>query len=413
VLEADVVNLGYVLNVIEHEPERRESLRNAWALTRKVLIVAAQVLIGQPGKGQLAYNDGLITSRNTFQKYYEQQELKNYIDAVLDVDAVPAGLGTYFVFRDEIQAQAFRAARFRSCSATPKVKAHVKNFDGYRELLQPLMKFFTEHGRLPIKGELLDEAAIIAEFKSLPRAFAVIQQATGQAEWQKITEVRKNDLLVYIALSRFGKRPNWSALPITLQHDIKEFWSNYTNACAAADKMLFSLGQPGVIANASKANPVGKLVGSALYVHLSAIDQLDPILRLYEGVASRTFGRPDEATLVKFRSDKPKVSWLHYPEFDSDPHPALHSSMQADLQGLYVGYRDYSTSTNPPILHRKETFVSSTYPHFEKFARLTRQEEQWGLFEETTTIGTRNGWLRRLVEKGAILRGHRILRSKD
>jgi hypothetical protein len=32
---ADVVNLGYVINVIEELAERRQALINAWELTRK------------------------------------------------------------------------------------------------------------------------------------------------------------------------------------------------------------------------------------------------------------------------------------------------------------------------------------------------------------------------------------------
>src|SRR5262249_46157154 len=143
---ADIVNLGYVINVIENERERREALTNAWALTRRVLVVAAQILLGEPGRGHLAWNDGVITTRNTFQKYYEPQELKSYIDSVLGVDAAPAGLGTYFVFRDEAHAQAFRAARFHSRAATPRVRVCVKSFEDYRELLQPLMEFFSDRG---------------------------------------------------------------------------------------------------------------------------------------------------------------------------------------------------------------------------------------------------------------------------
>jgi DNA phosphorothioation-associated putative methyltransferase len=102
---ADVVNLGYVINVIEDTAERREALINAWKLAQKVLIVAAQVLIDDRTRGVIAYGDGIITSRNTFQKYYEQEELKAYIDQVLGVDAIPVALGIYFVFRDEAQAE--------------------------------------------------------------------------------------------------------------------------------------------------------------------------------------------------------------------------------------------------------------------------------------------------------------------
>ncbi|MGA8352083.1 MAG: hypothetical protein WB773_30115 [Isosphaeraceae bacterium] len=48
-----------------------------------------------------------------------------------------------------------------------------------------------------------------------------------------------------------------------------------------------------------------------------------------------------------------------------------------------------------------------------KFARLTRQEEKHGLLDETATIGTREGWERRLAERGFTIRGHRLVRRKD
>ncbi|MBD0337462.1 MAG: DNA phosphorothioation-associated putative methyltransferase, partial [Cyanobacteria bacterium Co-bin13] len=146
---ADVVNLGYVINVIEDTAERREALINAWNLAQKVLIVAAQVLIDDRTRGVIAYGDGIITSRNTFQKYYEQEELKTYIDQVLGVDAVPVALGIYFVFRDEAQAETFRASRYRSRAKAPQIRLKVSRFEEYRELLQPLMDFYTERGRLP------------------------------------------------------------------------------------------------------------------------------------------------------------------------------------------------------------------------------------------------------------------------
>lgn len=406
---SDIVNLGFVINVIELEPERREALQAAWSLTRRVLIVAAQVLLGEPGKGQLVYNDGLVTSRNTFQKYFEQQELKNYIDSVLGVDAVPAGLGVYFVFRDEAQAQAFRAQRFRSRTAAPRVKKHSKTFEDYRLLLDPLMQFFSERGRLPTKGEMENEGAILSELRTFARAFSIIEQATEAQEWAAIAKKRRQELLVYIALSRFGRRLKQSNLPPDLQADIKVFFGNYRQACETADQMLFSLGKQSTLAESCRASRIGKFVGNALYVHISALDSLDPLLRLYEGCASRTFGRLEGATLIKFRADKPKVSYLFYPDFDSDPHPALLASMQADFQNLRVNYRDYSTSANPPILHRKETFVAPDYPLYQKFARLTQQEERWGLLNDTHTIGTRNGWQMRLREKCVKLQGHRLI----
>ena len=96
--------------------------------------------------------------------------------------------------------------------------------------------------------------------------------------------------------------------------------------------MLFSLGLPGVIQHAARSSPVGKLLPDALYVHVSALSFVDPLLRLYEECASRTVGRMNETTLIKFHISEPKISYLEYPTFDAHPHPALKTSMQIDLR---------------------------------------------------------------------------------
>ena len=81
-------------------------------------------------------------------------------------------------------------------------------------------------------------------------------------------------------------------------------------------------------------------------------------------------------------------------------------------QAFRVRERDYTTSRNPPILHRKETFVASDHPLQAKFARLTRQEEAKGLYEAPIHIGTRRGWEELLSSKGLSLRGHRLIRRQ-
>lgn len=74
-LPADVVNLGYVVNVIEDRSERAHALRGAWQLATKALVVAGRLtwdakdLVGRP----LA--DGALTRSGTFQKFYEHTEL--------------------------------------------------------------------------------------------------------------------------------------------------------------------------------------------------------------------------------------------------------------------------------------------------------------------------------------------------
>ncbi len=405
---ADVVNLGYVLNVIEDPQERSQALVQAWELTRKVLIVAAQVLVKVPNRNFLPYGDGVVTSHNTFQKYYHQEELKKYIDETLQVDAIPAALGVYFVFRDEAQKEVYKAARFFSKTSTPRVRVPAKRFADYQDLLQPLMAFYTQRGRLPVKGELPSEQELLKEFGSFRRAFTVVLQATDEAEWDAIAYRRSLDIQVYLALTHFEGRPCWHQLALEMRHDIKAFFGSYEEACQVADAKLFSLGKPGVVKAACEKSKIGKHTRQALYVHVSALCELDALLRIYEGCASRTIGRVNDATLIKFYTDQPQISYLFYPEFDTDPHPALKASITIDLKTLQVVHRDYTGRTNPPILHRKETFVTSNYYLYDKFSQLTRQEQELGLLKQKSEIGTRQGWAKCLAEYNVEIRGHQV-----
>ncbi|QQE67717.1 hypothetical protein GFS31_44300 (plasmid) [Leptolyngbya sp. BL0902] len=411
---ADVVNLGYVINVIEDTADRREALINAWGLAQKVLIVAAQVLIDDRTRGVMAYGDGIITSRNTFQKYYEQEELKAYIDQVLGVDAIPIALGIYFVFRDDAQAETFRASRFRSRATAPRIRLKVSKFEEYRDRLQPLMDFYTDRGRLPTVEELgTDTLAPLQDtFGSIKRAFTVVLQATDAGEWDAIADKRRNDLLVYLALSHFGKRPKFKDLSPDLQQDIKALFGNYQQACTAADLMLMSLGRMELIEERCRQSPVGQQRPNSLWVHVSALDQLDPLLRLYEGCASRTIGRPEEATVVKFHVQKPQITYLEFPSFDKEPHPALKTSMVISLRDLHVRYRDYDPD-NPPLLHQKDQTLTPDYPDYAKFAKLSQQEQKWGLLDDVKAIFDRRGWEQCLLEHGAELKGHRVVRRKQ
>ena len=66
---ADVVNLGFVLNVIEDAAERRDTLMAAFALARKVLVISVMLGYQRERKQfpafRMAYGRGGTLSRNT------------------------------------------------------------------------------------------------------------------------------------------------------------------------------------------------------------------------------------------------------------------------------------------------------------------------------------------------------------
>ena len=412
-VSADIVNLGYIINVIEDTQERRSALLKAWELTKQVLIVSAQVLIDERQRGLVAYGDGIVTSRNTFQKYYQQEELKAYIDRVLAVDAIPVSLGIFFVFRDPTQAEAFRASRFHSRVSTPRVLAKIRNFEYYRELLSPLMEFYTKRGRLPVRGELAQEAAIKAEFKRYHTAFKLILQATDEQEWSAITEKRRQDLLIYLALANFTGRLSAQKLAPEVKEDFKALFGSYRQACFLADSILLTVGNMRKIGYLCQTSPCGKQLTNSLAVHISALEKLDPLLRLYEGCASRSFGRLEEANIVKLYYHQPKISYLYYPDFDNEAHPTIQTSMEIDMKHLTATYHDYSQDDNPPVLHRKEALVAPDYPLYKKFAKLTKQEEKLGLLSDRASIRFYQGWLHCLAKHNLTIKKYKLLAVKE
>lgn len=356
---ADIVNLGYIINVIENVAERREALTKAWLLTKEILIVSAQVLIDDRQKGFMAYGDGIITERNTFQKYYEQEELKAYIESVLNKEAIPAGLGIYFIFRNEEKANNFRASRFHSKVKAPRILLPIKKFDDYQVLLTPLMNFYTERGRLPQKGELSQEVEIKAEFRSFKQAFKIILQVTNELEWENIADQRRQDILLYLALSRFGYRPNIRQLSPILRTDIKHLFGNYQAACFLADEMLITLRNLNIIKKICQDLNIGKVFEKSYLVHLDMLDSLPTLLRLYEGCASRTIGRMEGANLIRFYFDIPRISYLYVPDFIKKKKPVLHTTMTIDLQDLRVKYRNFVDDKNAPIIKDKHLLLLS------------------------------------------------------
>jgi hypothetical protein len=85
--------------------------------------------------------------------------------------------------------------------------------------------------------------------------------------------------------------------------------------------------------------------------------------------------------------------------------------VKLNLRARHIECYNYAKSANPPVLHRKETFLPASDPLRAKFARLTAQEEKHGLLDDPSGIGTREGWARRLSERGFTLKGHRLVKQ--
>jgi DNA phosphorothioation-associated putative methyltransferase len=336
--------------------------------------------------------------------------LGEWINEILGLQSAAVAPGVFYVFQDNDLRQSFAASRYRRTAVVPRQKFSHLIFEQNHDLFDPLIGFIVKRGRIPHDTEIDIASAIRGKFGSLKRAFAVIRQVTGNEQWDRIREERSQDLLVYLALSRFGGRPRLSELPGDLQLDVRAFFGTYRQAGDLADKLLFSAGAVDVIREACRTSPIGKQLPDSLYVHSTALSSLAPVLRVYEGCARAYMGVVEGANVIKLSIGKPQISYLHYPDFDRNGHPSLAASLVVPLNTFHIQYRDYAESKNPFILHRKETLVSSNHPLRAKFERLTKKEERYGLYEHPEQIGTKTGWEEILKFNGLIQSGHRLAR---
>lgn len=159
------------------------------------------------------------------------------------------------------------------------------------------------------------------------------------------------------------------------------------------------------------ALPYGKRLPGAVYLIDPGDDLVPSLLRITVAELRKRLEIGPEFNLLKFHTASPKISFLNYPDFEKLPHPALAEAVIVDLISGKVRRDDYRGRANPPILHRKETFLPPDHPLHAKFAKLTRQEEAAGLLEETSRIGFRLNWERALAGKGLGFKGHQLVET--
>ncbi|MFI9718194.1 DNA phosphorothioation-associated putative methyltransferase [Streptomyces sp. NPDC052396] len=402
---ADVVLLTYVLNVVEDPGERRETLRRAWDLAQDLLVVSARLTWERRKVKGEEFGDGILTSRRTFQYLYGAGELRAYVADATRAPAVSAAPGVVYAFKDN-------AARMQYLAQRIVPDADWLASADTASALASVVDYLERRGRHPCIDEVPRlTAELLAQF-----APGKLQQLTrDSADAVKVSEgTRRSTLntLLYLAVELFNGRGPFSSLPHAVQLDVRAFFDSYKEACQRADRLLLKLRDDAYVRSAMNGSVAGKLTPTALYAHRRAVDRIPVVLRLYEHCASIAVGRPDTWTVVKLRHQGRAVSWLDYPEFDTDPHPRIHSSYTVDLRTLESSHITYAASQNRPLLHRKHEFLAPDDPDRPRYQRLTASEVKAGLYEYPHLIGTEQGWEAELVRCGRELRGHRLVRRR-
>jgi DNA phosphorothioation-associated putative methyltransferase len=402
---ADVVNLGYVLNVIEDPAERAQTLLSAFGFARKLLIVSVRVDRSLDTAAE--YGDGLITKVGTFQKIFTQAEFREYLEGVLNTRPHMASLGVAYVFKEpDFESQYLAGVSFNLPQGSRQDVVDQFRKD---ELAHAYVEKIGELGRPPLESEFPAIPDLIARFGSPDRIRRIVERLLDPNSIAATRDVKRENILTYLAMMKLQglKPPPISALPADIRADLKALWSNYAAAIADSVEFLFQLGKPDIVAQQCRKATIGKKLPEDLYVHASAANQLPPLLRLLTFAARQVVGEI-EHDLIKVSMHGRSVSFLKYGDFEQTAHPELRYSLRVFLPTATYTIRDYTTTANPPILHRKETFVDGLHSRYAEFAALTAQEEALGLLSRPD-IGTRKCWLELLRSRGLRVEGHSIV----
>jgi DNA phosphorothioation-associated putative methyltransferase len=402
---ADIVLMTYVLNVIENPDERVGALARAWGLTRSVLVVSTRLVWERNKVAGSQSADGVLTSRGTFQHLFSPSELRDLVQQVTGVRCVSAAPGIVYAFKDDAARISFLARRI-----VPEAE-WLASADT-ASAITSVVDFVEHRGRLPRLEEM---PSSLSELLGHLHGTELQRLAQRSADPERVAEGRKRSTLstlLFLAVGLFDGRGPFSSLPLPVQLDIRACFSSYQEACKRADRLLLKLRDDAYIRGAMRASTVGKLTPTALYVHRRAVEQMPTVLRLYEHCAAIAAGRPQDWTLIKLRHQGRAVSWLDYPDFDTDPHPRLRASYSIEMRDLETTYLSYEKSANRPLLHRKHEFLAPDDVDVPKYRRLTEAEVRAGLYEQPHLIGTEKGWEAELERCSRALRGHRLVRRE-
>ena len=374
---ADIVNLGFVINVIEDPAERTRVLRHAYHLARRLLSVSAMLTGREQPHGE-QYGDGVRTSRNTFQRYYSQRELREYLHSVLDKEPVAVGPGIFFVFKDEAEEQHFLAHRVRNRAGLARVIHRLPQptreereqtfYTTHRALLDSLWDTWLDLGRKPELSEIAQPADIEKTCGSLTKALRFLERFHGTEAVAAAFRSRKEDLTVYFALRQFEKRKSAPAFSEELRRDIRAFFGGYQHAQSEARQLLFSAGNREVIRQLCREaahQGLGWLEKDrALYLHASLVERLPAVLRVYVGCASYLYGDVTSADVVKIHIDSAKLTLISCDDFAGQPLPRVLERIKIHFRDQDVERFTYGEAFTPPYVCRKSRLMTVDFPHY-------------------------------------------------
>ena len=366
---SDVVNLGFVLNVIEDIKERVEVLKRAFSLTHQCLCVSVMLHSQDTTINSIPFNDGHITSIRTFQKFYDQKEIENFISSTLSVTGIAAAPGIFLIFKEETAEQEFLLKRQLGL---------VRDYEPRDSVIKEQEYKNAEKSKLNLAKNLAKHTLIFARkpgFDELPRyvqdqiqksnvkfnkAFDAAIKLISQEDLVKAAETKKEQLSLFFAMHLFSGRPKYRGLSNTLQKDIKLHFGSMSKLEENAKILLFSLGKEDLIfrgaLDAEKEN-LGFLDDTKFNFLPAKLQKLPVRLRGILTIAERISGTIEDIDLIRIHIDTKKITYLTIPEIHHSALPPITQRTVVDLRDQSVKLFSHSGSETKKVLYLKSRLL--------------------------------------------------------
>ena len=372
---ADIVNLGYVLNVIEDISERSSVLKKAFSLANRVLSIAVML----NGQGQYEnpkpYKDGFLTKRNTFQKYYTQAEFKEFVEEELGIEAISIAPGVFFVFTKPsyeqeflFQKQNLRRIPHTNLYSLSKLQNKLK-WEEHKELVEEFWQACLQFARVPTVHEFSKYAEVEDKLGRVDKVFKYLLSINEKSVFEEARQSKKNNVLVYLALNFFEKRKSFSSLPSGLKNDIKALFGSYKKALEEGKEKLYEAGDQQLIADlCQKAvdSNIGVLQRNKYLVLNKLIQELPPVLRIYIGCTSVLYSDALSADLICLYLHSTKVDLRTYDDFEAYKIPILLERVFVEFQRLKVDYVSYHDRHRTKRLFLKSKYLPKDAPTYKQ-----------------------------------------------
>ena len=384
-VSSNIVNMGFVLNVIENQDERLEALLGAWELVEHFLVVSVMLASESYISQFTPYKDGVITSRNTFQKYFVQSEIKGYIERHLDEIAVTVAPGIFYIFKDKIAEQNYLQSKYKRHNTwkqltTPEPKNNrVLEKDKatllitqHQDLFNNFWKTCLDLGRLPATEEFTQGEQIKALTGSFKRTFTLLEDLDDTSEFEKAQHKRKEDLLAYFAMSLFEKRKPYTQQPENLKRDIKVLFGEYKTVINLAQSLLYSISDIDLIEQQcikAHANLPASVInkGHSFILHKQFLTELPLLLRIYVDSAIQMVGEiDDDIDLIKIHMTSGKVTLTGYDDFNNQTVPFLVERIKIKMAEQDIDFFDYVNENRRPPLLNKSAYIDGSFSNYKK-----------------------------------------------